>query len=69
MHYPATDAAMDTGSYEYFAEGDFLTAKAMALAWDAYSLDIERRREPFASPLRPSYEQLAACAHLRAVIG
>ena len=36
MYYPVTDAAMDTGSYEQFAEGYFLTAKAMAWFWDAY---------------------------------
>ena len=33
---------MDTGSYEQFAEGYFLTAKAMAWFWDAY-LDPARR--------------------------
>jgi len=59
MYYPVTDAAMDTGSYEQFAEGYFLTAKAMAWFWDAYLPDVERRSEPFASPLRASYEQLA----------
>ena len=59
MYYPVTDAAMDTGSYEQFAEGYFLTAKAMAWFWDAYLPDLERRSEPFASPLRASDEQLA----------
>src|SRR5918997_1151877 len=59
MYYPVTDAAMDTGSYEQFAEGYFLTAKAMAWFWDAYLPDVERRSEPFASPLRASDEQLA----------
>ena len=59
MYYPVTDAAMDTGSYEQFAEGYFLTAKAMAWFWDAYLPDLERRAEPFASPLRASDEQLA----------
>src|SRR5947209_11673572 len=59
MYYPVTDAAMDTGSYEQFAEGFFLTARMMAWFWDAYAPDTERRLEPFASPLRASDEQLA----------
>jgi acetyl esterase/lipase len=59
MYYPVTDAAMDTGSYEQFAEGYFLSAKSMAWFWDAYLPDAARRAEPFASPLRASDEQLA----------
>jgi acetyl esterase/lipase len=59
MYYPVTDAAMDTGSYEQFAEGYHLTAKAMAWFWDAYAPDVERRSEPYASPLRADDEQLA----------
>jgi acetyl esterase/lipase len=59
MWYPVTDAAMDTGSFEQFAEGYFLTAKGMAWFWDAYLPDIERRSEPYASPLRASDGQLA----------
>ena len=59
MYYPVTDAAMDTGSYEQFAEGYFLTAKAMGWFWDAYVPEVDRRSEPFASPLRASDEQLA----------
>jgi acetyl esterase len=59
MYYPVTDAAMDTGSYAQFAEGYFLTAKSMAWFWDAYAPDIERRTEPYASPLRASDEQLS----------
>ena len=58
MYYPVTDAAMDTGSYEQFADGYFLTAKAMAWFWDCYCPDAERRAEPFASPLRARDEQL-----------
>jgi len=58
MWYPVTDAAMDTESYEDFAEGYFLTAEGMAWFWDAYVPDVERRSEPFASPLRASDEQL-----------
>jgi acetyl esterase len=59
MYYPVTDAAMETASYEQFAEGYFLTAKGMAWFWDAYLPDVERRSEPYASPLRASDEQLA----------
>src|SRR4029078_2033399 len=59
MYYPVTDAAMDTGSYEQFAEGYFLYAKSMAWFWDAYLPDLDRRSEPYASPLRASDEQLA----------
>ena len=33
MYYPVTDAAMDTGSYEQFTEGYFLSAKSMAWFW------------------------------------
>jgi acetyl esterase/lipase len=59
MYYPVTDAAMDTGSYEQFAEGYFLAAKGMAWFWDCYCPDLERRSEPYASPLRASDEQVA----------
>jgi len=59
MYYPVTDARMDTGSYEQFAEGYFLSAKGMAWFWDAYLPEVDRRSEPFASPLRASDEQLA----------
>ena len=59
MYYPVTDAGQDTGSYEQFAEGYFLFADGMKWFWDAYCPDIERRSEPYASPLRASDEQLA----------
>jgi acetyl esterase len=58
MYYPVTDARMDTASYEQFAEGYFLSAKGMAWFWDAYLPEVDRRSEPFASPLRASDEQL-----------
>jgi acetyl esterase/lipase len=58
MYYPVTDAAMDTGSYEQFAEGYFLTAKSMAWFWNAYLPDAGRRAERLASTLRASDEQL-----------
>jgi acetyl esterase/lipase len=69
MYYPVTDVAMDTGSYEQFAEGYFLTAKMMAWFWDAYEPDVERRLEPFASPFRASDEQLAGLPPAFVVVG
>jgi acetyl esterase len=59
MYYPVTDAGMDTGSYQEFAEGYFLSDKAMEWFWDCYAPDVERRSEPYASPLRARHEQLA----------
>jgi acetyl esterase/lipase len=59
MYYPVTDAAMDTPSYEQFAEGYYLTAKAMAWFWDAYAPDLETRKQAYASPLRAVDQQLA----------
>ncbi|MGD1877381.1 MAG: alpha/beta hydrolase [Kiloniellaceae bacterium] len=59
LFYPVTDANFDTGSYETFAEGPWLTREAMKWFWDAYLPDVARRSEPTASPLRASLEQLA----------
>ena len=59
MYYPVTDAAQDTDSYIEFAEGPFLTAKAMAWFWDCYLPDETKRTEVTASPLRASIDQLA----------
>jgi acetyl esterase/lipase len=59
LYYPVTDAAQDTASYREFADGPFLTAKAMAWFWDAYLPDRDKRGDITASPLRASHEQLA----------
>ncbi|MER6176107.1 alpha/beta hydrolase [Streptosporangium sp. NPDC001681] len=59
LYYPVTDAAQDTGSYREFAEGPYLTAKAMAWFWDAYTTDPAQRAEITASPLRATLEDLA----------
>jgi acetyl esterase/lipase len=59
LFYPVTDAAMDTPSYRQFAEGYYLTAKAMAWFWDAYAPDAETRGQAYASPLRAADQQLA----------
>ncbi|AKF10854.1 alpha/beta hydrolase [Sandaracinus amylolyticus] len=58
MYYPVTDAGMSTPSYAQFANGPFLTARAMAWFWDAYAPDVARRSEITASPLRATAEDL-----------
>ncbi|MEU8194945.1 alpha/beta hydrolase [Microbispora amethystogenes] len=59
LYYPVTDAAQDTGSYREFADGPYLTAKAMAWFWNAYTTDPAQRAEITASPLRATLEDLA----------
>ncbi|MEU6642540.1 alpha/beta hydrolase [Saccharomonospora sp. NPDC046836] len=59
LYYPVTDAAQDTASYREFADGPYLTAKAMAWFWDAYLPDTARRADITASPLRADVAALA----------
>ena len=59
MYYPVTDAAMDTGSYEQFAEGYFLRRDGMQWFWDQYTTSEQQRNEITASPLRASLDQLS----------
>lgn len=60
LFYPVTDANFDTGSYQEFAEGWFLTREAMKWFWDHYAPDLAVRAQPTASPLRATVEQLRA---------
>ncbi|MGK8520183.1 alpha/beta hydrolase [Nocardia asteroides] len=59
LFYPVTDANFDTGSYQQFAEGYFLTREGMKWFWDQYTTSAEDRAQITASPLRASTEQLA----------
>jgi acetyl esterase len=56
--YPVTNAAFDTDSYGEFADGPWLTRKAMQWFWDAYLPDVSKRSEATASPLQASVDQL-----------
>jgi acetyl esterase len=58
IYYPVTDAAMDTASYQQFADGPWLTRKAMAWFWDAYIADPAQRSQITASPNQATIEQL-----------
>jgi acetyl esterase len=56
--YPVTNARFDNDTYEEFAEGPWLTRKAMQWFWDAYLPDRSKRAEPTASPLKATLDQL-----------
>ncbi|KGE66083.1 MULTISPECIES: alpha/beta hydrolase [Pseudomonas] len=56
--WPVTDANFDTGSYNQYAEGHFLTRNMMKWFWDNYTTDAKQRAEIYASPLRASTDQL-----------
>ncbi|MFF8642716.1 alpha/beta hydrolase [Streptomyces sp. NPDC015345] len=58
LYYPVTDAGQDTASYREFANGPYLTAKAMAWFWDSYTTDPAQRAEITASPLRATLEDM-----------
>ncbi|MCC3326530.1 alpha/beta hydrolase [Nocardia abscessus] len=58
LFYPVTDANFDTGSYQQFAEGYFLTREGMKWFWDQYTTSAQDRAQITASPLRATTEQL-----------
>ncbi|MFJ4495827.1 alpha/beta hydrolase [Pseudomonas atacamensis] len=56
--WPVTDANFDTGSYNQYAEGHFLSRNMMKWFWDNYTTDAKQRNEIYASPLRATTAQL-----------
>lgn len=50
--YPVTDADFYTQSYKDFADGPWLTRKAMEWFWKQYAPDVEVRKEIYACPLK-----------------
>lgn len=58
LFYPVTDASMDTGSYRQFATGYWLAREGMKWFWDNYLPDKNARKQPMASPLQASVDQL-----------
>jgi len=59
LFYPVTDAGFDTASYTLFADGPWLTKRAMQWFWDAYLPNPAARKQPTATPLNASLDQLA----------
>jgi len=58
LFYPVTDNNLDTGSYQQYANGHFLTRNAMDWFWKTYAPKAEDRNSLYASPLRADLEQL-----------
>ena len=56
--YPVTNADMDTDSYENFADGPWLSKKAMEWFWDAYVPEKIDRKNKYVSPLHADVEEL-----------
>ncbi len=58
LFYPVTDANFETLSYKQFATEIWLTREAMKWFWNNYLPDEEARKQPTASPLQASIDQL-----------
>lgn len=58
LFYPVADAGMNTGSYEEFGDGPWLTKAGMQWFWDAYAPNAADRRKITASPLQATADQL-----------
>lgn len=58
LFYPIADADFATLSYQTFADGPWLTRRAMERFWDAYLPDAASRNEITVAPLRASVDQL-----------
>jgi acetyl esterase/lipase len=56
---PATNAGVDTTSYEIFASGRFLPRAFMKYGWDLYAPDPATRDNVYVSPLRATTQQLS----------
>ena len=58
LAYPVTDGSISSASYSEFADGPWLTKKAMEWFWDAYLPDASKRSDVHASPINATPEQL-----------
>jgi acetyl esterase len=68
LFYPVTDADFTTPSYTRFADGPWLTKRAMEWFWDAYLPDPAARRQATATPLNASLDQLAGLPEALVVV-
>ena len=56
--YPITNVDMKTESYKKYADGPWVTKKAMEWSWNAYLPNSIKGNEILASPLKASIDQL-----------
>ena len=68
LFYPVTDADFDTASYTRFADGPWLTKRAMQWFWDAYLPDVAARKQCTATPLNASLDELAGLPEALVVV-
>jgi acetyl esterase len=68
LFYPVTGADFDTASYARFADGPWLTKRAMEWFWDAYLPDPGARQQPTATPLNATLDQLAGLPEALVVV-
>lgn len=59
LFYPVTDANFETESYNQYAQGPWLTKKAMEWFWQQYAPNKDKRKEIYACPLKAQIEELA----------
>jgi acetyl esterase len=55
---PATDASVDTQSYQEYGSGRFLARDFMKYGWDLYAPNEDTRNSPYVSPLRANNDEL-----------
>jgi acetyl esterase/lipase len=58
MMWPIVDAHFDTESYKQYGKDRFLTKSLMMWMYDLYTIDPKQRKEPYASPLQATTQQL-----------
>jgi acetyl esterase len=58
LMWPIVDADFDTESYQQFGQDRFLTTPLMKWMYDMYIADPAERKQPYASPLQATVEQL-----------
>ena len=69
LFYPVTDANFDTQSYRELAVGYFLTRENMKWFWNNYLPDENKRKEPTASPLQATTDQLKGLPPALLIVG